>query len=216
MSDSDIQRLSSGHLEDLAYIVLTARADGQAINLYPDLSDQLRKRLRSRIKHLSQYDWPSSLRNDPALRRGFTLRQCCRLMTALLMIDAHLPANKAVPLARQHERQFFRAIAQRLHAPSDLASPDDEIAVITSGEIRDALGFPEKHSLLTPPVRFIARNDLPHQWSSHLADPGARLALDVGTAAVALWRWISGRRLMDDAARTQLLAEIQGGPVEPG
>ena len=209
MIDPDAQRLSSAHLEDLAYIILSARSDDDRFDLYPHLEDELRGRLRSRIKQLSRYDWPSSLREDPAFRRGYTLRQCCRLAIALLLLDAHLPPSLVVLIAQNNERGFLFAIAERLANPTrHSASASDQLAVILPAEIKDALAFPGWADHQPTRVRFILRSDLATAWTGDLAGPGARLIVDVGTAATALWRWISGRRLMDDTARLALVAGV--------
>ena len=210
MNDSVIQRLSSAHLEDLAYVVLSARAGDERFDLYPDLSADVRTRLRSRIKQFSRYDWPSSMSEDPALRRGYTLRQCFRLTVALMLVDAHLPAGLAAELARTYELGFLFAIADRLTDPfGKAASPDNSLAVIAIGEIQEGLGFTGWADLQVKRLQFVKRSDLASLGSGAFSGPSAWLIVDVAPACSALWQWISGRRLMDDAARLALLAEIE-------
>lgn len=215
MTESDIQRLPSPHLEDLAFIVLSARADGIGFNLYPDLSDEVRTRLRSRIKQLSRYDWPSSMRDDPSFRRGLTLRQCLRLAVTLLLLDVHLPPSLAVMLVQNNELGFLRAAGKALGSSADRSTAADDVAVILATEIQDTLEFASRTEVQEERVRFVHRNNLVRLWSDDLTGSGARLIVDVATAAAALWRWISERRLMSDIARIVLLAEIDGASRKP-
>lgn len=208
MTDPDIQRLPSPYLEDLAFIVLSARADRTEFDLYPDLSDDMRTRLRSRIKQLSRYDWPSSMRDDPAFRRGLTLRQCLRLAVTLLLLDAHLPPSLAVMLAQNNEPGFLRAAGHALGWSTGSDTATDDVAVILATEIQDALEFADRAEVQGDRVRFVRREDLARIWTADLAGSGARLIIDVATTAGALWHWISERRLMNDVARIDLLAEI--------
>ncbi len=99
MTDSSIARLPSALLEDLAIIALTARPNLTDINIHPDLGEKPRATLRARLKQISRHDWPATRNDDPQLRRGYTLRQCFRLITALLLIDAQLPPSLAIPIA---------------------------------------------------------------------------------------------------------------------
>lgn len=216
MNDSDIQRLPSAQLEDLAFIVLSARANDEEFSLYPDIDDEMRARLRSRIKQLSRYDWPSSLRDDPAFRRGLTLRQCLRLSVTLLLLDAHLPPSLAVMLTQNNELGFLRVAGAALGVSPDLCSTDEgAVAVILATEIQDTLGFEDRADVQEARVRFLRRADLAQLWSGDLAGSGARLIIDIATAAAALWRWIGERRLMSDVARVGLLAEIEVTTDQP-
>ncbi|EZP73056.1 hypothetical protein BV96_01246 [Sphingomonas paucimobilis] len=209
MTEPNPQRLPSTHLEDLAFIALSARADTAEFDPYPDLSTDPRARLRSRLKQMSRFDWPSSVKEDPALRRGYTLRQCFRLAVALQLLDAYLPASDAVRLAQHNEGAIMTAIEQRLRDPSRLEpSPDDLIAVLMSGEIQDALGLPDDGERQSARMRLVRRANMSNLWSGDLAGSGARLTLDAGSMACALWRWLSGRRLLTDMARIELLTEI--------
>ena len=209
MIDLPAERLPSSQLEDLAFIILSARADQAEFDLYPDLDSTTRSRLRSRLKQLSRYDFPSSLGNDPALRRGYTLRQCCRLAVALLLLDDYLPPSLIVALVRNNEIGFLRAMMARLTSASpQKATSSDLLAIVLPAEIQDALAIPCWQSAEPERVRFIRRSDLTHLWSGDLAGSGSRLVVDVATATGALWRWISGRRLMTDVARTALIEEL--------
>ena len=211
MTNPDLERLPSAHLEDMAYIVLSARTDRPTFELYPDLSPEIRTRLRSRLKQLGRYDWPSSLRLDPAIRRGLTLRQCCRLSAALLLLDAHLPPSLAVVMAQNNEVGFLRAMSAGFDcAFASGATPDGILAIVLPAEIQESIGFPHRSDSEEERVRFLRRKDLGALWSDDCAGSGARLAIDVTTVASALWRWISERRLMTDGARKQLHGEIEG------
>lgn len=217
MSDFTTERLSSVHLEDMAFIILSTRASGQGFDLYPDIDVEMRSRLRSRIKQLSRYDWPSSVRDDPSFRRGYTLRQCCRLLVALLLLDAHLPPSLVVAMAQNNELTFLRAIAHRLSDPSRItSSPDDLIALIFPAEIRDSLAFPGRDALQAEWVRLLPRSDGAEIWSEPDPAAGARLLIDIPVAAAATWRWISGRRLLTDTARAALLVEVEERRSEEG
>ena len=210
MNAAQPERLSSSHLEDLSFVVLSARADESGLELYPDLDNDVRARLRSRLKQLARYDFPASMTEDPALRRGYTLRQCCRLMLGLLLLDAYLPPSLVVMLVRNNEVTFLRAIAARLSDPSPHTSASqDLLAVILAAEIQDALAFTGRVQLERDRVRLIRRSELPLIWSDDLSGSGTRLVVDISAAAGAMWQWISGRRLMTDAARVALLAEVE-------
>lgn len=216
MTESNPERLASAYLEDFAHILLSARADGDELDLYPILSDDSRARLRSRLKQISRYDWPATLDTDPALRRGYTLRQCCRLAVTLVLLDAHLPPSLAVVIAQNNETAFLSLIAERLGDPGRSAGPNDRIAVIMPAEIRQSLAFPGTTALEVERVRLIPRSDLQHLWSSDLAAPGPRLVIDIGGALLTMWRWIAGRRLMSDTARLGLLDEASVLRDAPG
>ncbi|QBM75167.1 hypothetical protein E2E30_04895 [Sphingomonas sp. AAP5] len=217
MTEPDVPRLSSAYLEDLAYIVLTADPRDTRFDLYPDLTDDVRSRLRSRLKQLARYDWPSSLREDPSLRRGYTLRQCCRLIVALLLIDTHLPPGLAIALIRNNESSFLRAIAARLAEPDRLeAGRKDLMAVLLPGEIRDALPANDPDQDARRVMYLIERERMADLWADRLASAGARLVIDVSTAAAAMWRWVSNRRLMDDIGRISLIRDIENASDEPG
>ncbi len=214
MNATNPPRLAASYMEELAYFTLTARADSTALDLYPNISDDARHRLRVRTKQMSRYDWPSHMGEDPALRRGYTLRQCFRLMVVLQMIDAHLPPSLAVRVARNNELGLMDVIAARLNQPERLtATANDAIAIMLPAEIRDLLsGTGWSNSLQ---LQFVARGDLSDLWANSLDAPGTRLAVDIGAAAASLWRWLSGRRLFDDSARTHFLGEIAALADQP-
>ena len=214
MPDRIVERLPASTLEDLAFVVLTARRD-EDLDLYPELSDETRSRLRSRLKQISRYDWPTSLKNDPALKRGYTLRQCCRLAVALLLLDAHLPPSLAIAIARDNDEGLLRVIAHRLEVDPQKKSESDLIAVLRPAEIIESLGLPDWSPTAAEQISFVCRSQLNQLWSDATAGPGSRLVIDVATAANAMWCWISGRRLMTDIARLELLGEIEARAEEP-
>ncbi len=217
MTEHDLPRLSSAYLEDLAFIVLSADPDGKRLDPYPDLSDEVRSRLRSRLKQLARYDWPASMREDPALRRGYTLRQCCRLLVVLLLIDTHLPPSLAIALVRNNELNFLRGIAARLIEPDrHEAGHGDLMAVVLPGEIRDALPVADPDQDIRRKVFFVERGRMTDVWGNSMQAAGARLAIDVPTAAAAMWRWLGNRRLMDDSARLSFIADVERKADEPG
>lgn len=217
MTEPDNPRLSSAYLEDLAYIVLSAQSGRQDFDLHPALDDNVRARLRSRVKQLSRYDWPSTLNEDPALRRGYSLRQCFRLLVALVLLDAHLPPSVVVALARNNELSFLTAIGNRLSGPAaGTPAADDLVAVIIPAEIQDALSFADRTAVQGDRVRLVRRDDLANIWSGDLAGAGARLVVDIGLPAVAVWRWIRERRLLNDEALSTVLTEIERSADEPG
>lgn len=208
MAELEPERLPSAYLEDLAYIVLSARADRPEFDLYPDISAEMRVRLRSRLKQLGRYDWPSSLKEDPAIRRGPTLRQCCRLIMTLPLLDARLPPSLAVELARNNEVGFLRAISAGFERPAGSGpAANDFFAVLLPAEIQEAIDFPDRDDG-EERVRFLQREDLGQVWTDDCAGSGARLVVDVCTVAAASWRWLSERRLMTDGARTTFQTEV--------
>lgn len=213
MPNSSPQRLGSAHLEDLAIVALSAFAEHRALSLHPDLDNGRRARLRSRLKQIGRHDWPSSLADDPLLRRGYTLRQCCRILAALMLIDAHLVPSEAIALAKANEINLLRAMQSALSAvdgsPSGAIS-DDMLVVVPLGELISLVADRRWGAAQPQALRLIRRGDLPLLWSdkADLAFPGQRLVLDMGTAAAAMWRWIAGRGLMTSDALLELLAEI--------
>lgn len=216
MTESRTQRLPSSHLEDLAFVVLSARSGEAGFNLYPDIDEALRSRLRSRLKQLSRYDWPSCVRDDPQFRRGLTLQQCYRLMIALLLLDVHLPPSLAVMIAQNNELGFFNAIAGSLGDASNQVPPNHRwLAVVLATEIQESLHFPGRAAAEEDRVRFVRQNDLGELWSDDLAYSGARIVIDIAAAATALWLWISERRLMNDTARLGFLAEVEAFSEHP-
>lgn len=217
MTDPAPPRLSSAYLEDLAHIALSARPDGSHFDAYPPLDDDVRWRLRSRLKQIARYDWPATLREDPALRRGYTLRQCCRLMVTLLLIDTHLPPSIAIALARNNELTILRSIAARLADPDrHEAGPGDLMCVVLPGEIRDALLSGDQDQDCRRQMFLIERGQTANLWADPWGAAGARLVIDVPMSAAAMWRWLAGRRLLDDTARLSLLADVERNAAEPG
>lgn len=214
MPDSPAPRLGSAHLEDLAIVALCAAQPRSAPQLHPELDPARRARLRSRLQQIGRHDWPSSLKEDPLLRRGYTLRQCVRLITALMLIDAHLPPSEAIAIAKANERGILRAVALRLgSAHQDMMSTgaDDVIVVVPLGELVSLVAEKDWRAARAQAVRLVRRDDLPSVWSddADLAFAGQRLVLDVGLAAAAAWQWLRARALMPNSAREQLLAEIE-------
>lgn len=214
MTSLDPPRLSATHMEDLAYFTLAARPDGDDFDAYVAINDKVRQRLRVRAKQMSRYDWPSHMGEDPGIRRGYTLRQCLRLMVVLQMLDAHLPPSFAVRVARNNELGIMDIIAGRLREPKRIKTRDDDpIVIVSPAEIRDLdAGWPATNSLR---LQYVELGNLSTLWSGPLGGPGSRLSLDVGAAAATVWRWLSGRRLFDDSARTLFLADIDSSSDRP-
>ncbi len=218
MSDSPVERLGSLYLEDMAIIALTKRECAQPPDVHPDLEDSRRARLRSRIKQVSRHDWPANRTEDPLIRRGYTLRQCYRLIVALLLIDAHLAPSYAVALAKANELALLRLIVARLEAhgaANESAAKNDRIAVVLLGELTEMVAEVPWHAAERQRIRLIERSQLVGLWSiKDLAHSGQRLPLDVGTAALAVWHWMTERRLMTGAALTQLAEQLdrENGP----
>lgn len=213
MPDSSPQRLASVHLEDLTIVALTALAGGEQQRQLPDLDNQRRARLRSRLKQIGRHDWPSNQSEDPLLRRGYTLRQCCRLLAALLLIDAHLAPSEAIALAKANELSFLRVIASRLSGDNQNSlseSPEDLLIIVPLGELTSLVDGQQWRTAQPQALRSIQRADLSSLWSDKagLGFAGQRLIIDIGAAATAMWRWIAEQRLMTDDARTAMLTEI--------
>lgn len=219
MPDSPQQRLGSFHLEDLAIIALGTSANAVHLPLHPELDDERRARLRSRLKQIGRHDWPSSMRDDPLLRRGYTLRQCCRLIAALMLIDAHLAPSEAIALAKANEVAILRSITPRLMAGErSTAGPDDLLLVVPLGELVGLVADRVWSDARPQALRLVRRGDLPSLWSSdaELAFPGQRLVLDMGMAVAAAWQWLIQRNLMTQKALNELLAEIDASRDKPG
>lgn len=222
MTDSPESRLGSMHLEDLAIVALTARS-GQSIDPYPQLSDERRARLRARIKQLSRHDWPTSTGDDPLLRRGYTLRQCCRLIVALQMLDAHIVPSIAVPIASANEQALLRSMVPMMEKAGDIGDasrlpPSPAIAVLMLGELVDAVA-PDAWTAAQPQrLRILPGGKVAELWSSPagLAHAGQRLAFDVGAAAAAAWCWLLDHDLMLPTALEQLTADVKAGSELPG
>lgn len=219
MTDSTSPRLSASHLEDMAYVALTARAEAETLDLFPALADKIRSKLRSRLKQFARHDWPSSMQEDAAIRRGYTWRQCCRLIAALLMMDGHLTPSTAIPICRNNELAILRAIAARIggEAPAP-PSPTDPLIVLILGELWEQVDEAGSTRANPSRLRLVERRNLGDLWSADadLHAAGQRLVVDVGTAAETAWRWISERRLMPPSARHDLLDDLREHAGEPG
>ncbi|TPG22272.1 hypothetical protein EAH87_00130 [Sphingomonas koreensis] len=222
MADSIEPRLGSLHLEDLAIVALTARS-GASIVRYPQLDEERRARLRARIKQLSRHNWPTSTGEDPMLRRGYTLRQCCRLLVALQMLDAHIVPSLAVPIASANEWALLRYMVPQMVRAGKAAEgsrlpPSSAIAVLLLGELVATVA-PDVWQFAQPQqLRFVPEVQVAELWSpsAGLAHAGQRLALDVGTAAAAAWRWLLDRDLMPPTTLEQLAADVDQASELPG
>jgi hypothetical protein len=220
MTDSPNTRLASAQLEDLVIVALTARAVEDSVTLYPTLDDGRRATLRSRIKLIGRHDWPANLREDSLLRRGYTLRQCFRLVTAVTLIDAMLPPSLAVSIAMNNELTFLRAIAAglRTYGSKDNDTDADLICVIVLGDMWqqvDQVGWLRAE---TGRVRLVERAQLGQCWSesADLASSGHRLLVDIATSARAVWQWLSSRRLMTKDDRLRLISAVDEDLAAPG
>lgn len=211
MSDSIVERLGSVHLEDMAIIALTGPAF-ETLQHHPELDDDRRARLRSRIKQVSRHDWPANSSEDPLIRRGYTLRQCCRLVVALMLIDAQLAPSHAIAIAKANELALLRLmVAHMAQEPAD----EDRVAVVLLGELAELVAEVSWRDAEPNRIRLVERSHLAGLWSTKdLAHSGQRLPLDVGTAAAAVWRWMVERRLMTGAALDQLAGQLdrEAGP----
>jgi len=213
MSDPPVfTRLASVYFEDLAIIALTARCGRVEPVLYPTLDDKRRSTLRSRLKLISRYDWPSNQKEDPDLRRGYTLRQCCRLIVALLLIDSGVPPAAAISIASNNEFGMLRAIlnAQRTSTYLGECQPTDEIAVIIKGDIWEQVDELGWNASKAQQVRFVARHSMKFCWSDEvdLGSSGQRILIDISTAARAVFHWLVARRLVSREAVNAFWAEI--------
>lgn len=211
MADSKRARLGSSYLEDMAAIALLARPNASAPNFYPVLNQARRVGLRSRLKKISRYDWPATVKDDALLRRGYTLRQCFRLVVALQLIDAHLAASIAVPIAADNELTTMRIIANRLRRGDQAASEDDPLAVVALGELWEPVDPPAASAATLRRIRVIERGALPALWSNqtNLDFAGPRLVLDFGAAAAAVWMWMKIRRLMPSTELDHFLKDLE-------
>lgn len=217
MIDAPPLRFSSVHLEDIAIVALRG-SPGGTVTRHPELDEERRARLRSRLKHFSRYDWPSSLKEDPLLRRGYTLRQCCRLLVTLHLIDAFVPPGTAVPIASANELALLRLMAAAMPAPAASAgarAPTDMIAVIPLGDSSGLVATERWIAAESQRVRFLPRAELARLWSTdaELDFPGQRLPLDLGASAAIAWEWIRERQLLPDEARLALIAELDASTV---
>lgn len=210
MANSTHPRLSAAHLDDLAIIVFRTPPGLDPANTHPELDQDTRARLRARLKLIGRHDWPANMKEDPALRRGYTLRQCFRLMTALLLLDAHVPPSIAIPIARNNELHFLRAVAPRLTSAQSRAA-DDSIAVILLGEFWEWIDPATSGATEPFRVRMVARSELSDLWSNDLdlGSAGQRLVIDMGGMAWTMWRWIRARDLMPEDALNELLTEVE-------
>ena len=211
MNESEPARLGSSHLEDMAAIALLARSNTGVANFYPVLDETQRSALRTRLKKISRYNWPATMKDDGQLRRGYTLRQCLRLVVALQLIDGHLAASIAVPIAAHNELATMRIIAHRLQRADSAISDEDQLAVVALGELWEPVDPPAASAATLPRMRVIERGALPALWA-HQTDldfPGQRLVIDIGSAAMAVWTWMNARRLMPRAELDRLVEDVR-------
>ena len=210
MTESEPTRLGSSHLEDMAAIALLARPNSSVSNFYPVLDEVQRTALRSRLKKISRYNWPATMKEDGQLRHGYTLRQCLRLVVALQLIDGHLPATLAVPIAAHNELATMRVIMNQLQRADPTTSDEDQLAVVALGELWEPVDPRGARAVTLPRIRIIERGALSTLWAnqSDLDFPGPRLVIDIGSAAAAVWMWMSARRLMPKAELDRLIDEV--------
>ncbi len=209
-------RLGATHLDDLAIVILTTPPGSDPSALRPELDEEGRARLRTRLKLISRHDWPASMKEDPAIRRGYTLRQCFRLMAVLLLLDAHVPPSVAVPIARSNELLFLRMITPQLTVVQpEVAS--DQVAVVLLGDFWEWVDPAASAAAELCRVRTIERADLSTLWSNDhdLGSAGQRLPIDIAGVSRTMWRWIRSRNLMPDDALTELVAEIEALSAAP-
>lgn len=112
-----------------------------------------------RTKQVQRQDWPTTLGQDPNIKRGYTPRQALRLLCALSLLDAGLGPTQAVAAASDNENTLLAIIrcaigprplsgAQRvlamirprlLDGPVAQDSPEDGVIIepITADEIGD-------------------------------------------------------------------------------
>lgn len=200
MSDSSTPRLKSLYLEDLAAVVLGDRHGDQPLDTVPIIDDKARQRLRARLKQIARLNWPVSLIEDPLIRRGYSLHQCCRILIALLLTDAHLPPAIVVAIARANERVFIEAMIERMEHDALADRADDQLAVILLADLVDLIGH--ERDVAVSAVTLMRRSDLLGLWSvsAGMDRPGQRLVIDVGRAAAVMWRWLRSRQLMPTEA----------------
>lgn len=218
MTESEPARLGSSHLEDMAAIALLARPSAGAPDLYPVLDGAKRIALRTRLKKISRYNWPATIKHDALLRSGYTLRQCFRLVAALQFIDAHLPASMAIPIAANNELAAMRIITNRLRRMDPAASQDDQLAVIALGELWEPVDPPAAGAADLCRVRMVERRALPDIWSAEaeLDFPGQRLVVDIGSGAAAVWTWMIARRLMPSTELERLIHDVESSADRSG
>lgn len=218
MADSPSARLGAAHLDDLAIIILTTPPGAEPGNAHPELDADERARLRSRLKLISRHDWPSSKAEDQSIRRGYTLRQCLRLMVALQLVDARIPLSLAVPIARNNEIALLRVITERLTNAERPSPQDDLIGVVIPGELWERLAPVDSDAAAFHRIRFVPRADLPSLWSRRLdlGGPGSRIVIDFVGAALTLWRWARTRDLLPEAALSDLSEEVGLHRSDPG
>jgi hypothetical protein len=211
MTESEPARLGSSHLEDMAAIALLARPNSGVSNFYPVLDEVQRIALRTRLKKISRYNWPATMKDDGQLRRGYTLRQCLRLVVALQLIDGHLAASIAVPIAAHNELATMRIIVNRLQRADPATSDEDQLAVVALGELWEPVDPPAACAATLPRMRIIERGALSALWANQtdLDFPGQRLVIDIGSAAVAVWTWMTARRLIPRAELNRLVEDVR-------
>ena len=210
-------RLASRHLEDMAIVAMTTTPGAEIPTLYPDRDAATRGRLRARLKQLGRHDWPASLKDDPRLRRGYTLRQCFRLVSALALVDAQLGPSNAVAIAASNELAIMRTIVAAIETES-ARSANDRLAVCATGDLWALIDEQEFAGVEPDRLRWLERRALAELWSGQndLACPGQRIVVDMGWIALAAWRWISARRLMPGDEFNAFRRELEVHTSEPG
>lgn len=209
-------RLSSSHLDDMAIVALATPPGQSAACLYPDLDEATRAKLRARLKQLSRQEWPTSMRKDPKLRRGYTLRQCFRLASALALLDAQLGPSKAVAIASANELAIIREMVAGIGSGSEL-SAGGKVAVCIADDLWGLVDEQAVKDCQPLHLRWLPRDNLYDLWSAtDLNCPGQRILLDFASVAQRVWAWISARRLLPGDELERLRAEIQAREDEPG
>ncbi|MBR0553760.1 hypothetical protein [Stakelama marina] len=208
-------RLASAHLEDLAIVAITTPPDAETIALYPELGASERGKLRARLKQLLRYGLPATSKDDPGIRRGYTLRQCLVLSATLCLIDTHLPLGLVVDLVKANEREIVRCGLDAIKRGA-VDKEQDDLAVIVTGELWAILDANAYSSSEPMRLRWIKRNALTDAWAEacDLEARGQRVIVDLGFAARTVWGWVAERRLLPgdqvDLLYAALSAEKEG------
>ncbi|HEV2567951.1 hypothetical protein [Sphingomonas sp.] len=195
-------RIPGKHLERIATIALLGGAsDDPDVEGKPRTGadwDQLasavdpesRRLIRERLRTLTSWDWPDSLKSDPMLRSGHTVRQIFRITTLLALLESHLPPMQAVKIARDNEVGFLRAYASRLHPEALLRNkgrPHDleGVLVLSGGALSAAMAPDIAPEAEVARVRLVARGRLGELWSARDPDDAEGKPTKAARAAAA-------------------------------
>ncbi len=175
--------------------------------------------LRWRLKQIQRQDWPSTLIEDPSLKRGYTVRQALRVVAAMALVDASQGPTLAVQICRDNENAILAIMHTRTQmrvAGTTAAEPLYGVLSPAILEVLDGDLNPDGAVRITPVSAHTLAKELAADETGR-----ARLVLDFGGLAHrALKTWAAAhpgqsRDPIDAMLASAARATLQGRGYQP-